>query len=268
MKDLTVYITTCDANIFVTKYFQYFFNKYWGKDFKVKILGFKKPDFKLEDNFEFVSIGKEQVGGAKGWSNYLIDYFSNIEDEFFIFGIDDFIVAREIDRESLNVCRKLMNDKIGRIDLQPSLQYARDPKDVSPYKVVDGVEFLQLVQSSDKNLYQNAGAFSIWNRKWFLKNIKRNWSPWDWEVSGSRLANNDGYLVLGVKNKWPVRKLELLSGRAWPGVLNVTGVRDNDLEIMKELQEDSDTVKEFKKITNGYGYNRIGSNWLEVIYGD
>ena len=36
------------------------------------------------------------------------------------------------------------------------------------------------------------------------------------------MANNDGFLVLGVEDRWPVKKLELLSGRAWPGVINTT----------------------------------------------
>jgi hypothetical protein len=269
MKDLTVYITTCDANIFITKYFQYFFNKYWSKDSKVKILGFNEPDFELSPNFEFVSIGEEQKGGAKGWSNYLIDYFSQIEDEFFIFGIDDFIVSREVDMESLEVCIDLMDKSIGRIDLQPSLQYARDPKFVTPYKVIDGVKFLQLAQSGGAfDLYQNSGAFSIWNRKWFLKNIKRDWSPWDWEIKGSQMANNDGYLVLGVEDRWPVKKLELLSGRAWPGVINTTGIRSNDLEEMKNLRKESDRIKKFENITKGYGYNRVGPKWLDVIFGE
>jgi len=105
----TVHITTCDANIFVIKYFQYFFNKYWGKHIKVKILGFNPPDFKLEENFEFVSLGTEQVGGAKGWSNYLIDYFSNIDDKYFIFGIDDFMISRPVDEEVFRACLEIMN---------------------------------------------------------------------------------------------------------------------------------------------------------------
>ena len=269
MKDLTVYITTCDDNMFITKYFQYFFNKYWSKDIKVKILGFSPPNFKLEPNFEFVSIGEKQIGGAKGWSNYLIDYFTSIDDEYFIFGIDDFIVSREVNLESLELCVGMMSEKIGRIDLQPSLQYARDPRFVSHYKTVNDVEFLQLSQTGGGiDIYQNSGAFSIWNKKWFLKNIKRDWSPWDWEITGSKMANNDGYLVLGVKDIWPVKKLELLSGRAWPGVINTTGIRVTDLEIMKSIRKENDRVYDFKNITNGYGYNRVGKKWLDKIFGE
>ena len=70
----TLYIPTCDSNSFVLKYFQYFFNKYWGNHINVKILGFNKPNVKFDKNIEFISLGTEQIGGANGWSNYLIDF--------------------------------------------------------------------------------------------------------------------------------------------------------------------------------------------------
>ena len=68
MSNLNVYIPTCDSHLFVVKGFAHFFNKYWGEDFQVKILGFTEPNFDLPSNFEFISMGKEQVGKAKGWS--------------------------------------------------------------------------------------------------------------------------------------------------------------------------------------------------------
>ena len=75
---MRVIIPTCDPHLFVLKGFSYCFNKYWGEDFKVTILGFSKPDFELPDNFEFVSMADEQVGKAKGWSNYVIEYIESI----------------------------------------------------------------------------------------------------------------------------------------------------------------------------------------------
>lgn len=269
-KDLTVYIGTCDSNMFVLKYFQYFFNKYWGKHIKVKILGFNPPDFKLDENIEFISLGTEQVNGAKGWSNYLIDYFNTIDDEFFIFGIDDFMIARPVDEELYQTCKKLLNDKIGRIDLQP-LQYARDSRFLKPYTTIDGVNFIVMNQSGNGQcLYQNAGAFSIWNRKWFLKNIRRDWSPWDWEVTGSQLAENDGYNVIGSVDRWVIRKLELISNAGWPGLINTRGLREVDINEMEKLKNPNDRVTQFQNIMDerwGY-YDHCGKDWVQIIFGD
>ena len=39
--------------------FQYLFNKFWSDKQKVTILGYEEPKFKLEDNFNFISLGKQ-----------------------------------------------------------------------------------------------------------------------------------------------------------------------------------------------------------------
>jgi hypothetical protein len=270
-KSLTVYITTCDDNQFVIKYFQYFFNKYWGKHMKVKILGFNEPDFDLDENFEFVSLGKEQIGGAKGWSNYLIDYFSSIEDEYFIFGIDDFMIARPVDEEVYSTALEIMDETIGRIDLQCSLQYARSSHHVIPFTEKNDIKFVRLVDSGKgHNLYQNAGAFSIWNKKWFLKNIRRDWSPWDWEVTGSMsLADGDGYFVVGSLDRWAIKKLELLSNAAWPGIVNVRGLRKEDVNEMQTLMSPYDRVTNFQPVMDNKWYYEVpNGDWEKTIFGE
>ena len=259
-KDLTVYIPTCDANVFVLKYFQYFLNKYWGNQVRVKILGFTPPRFKLNDNFEFISLDSEQKRGAKGWSNYLIDYFKSIKDEFFVLGIDDFMIVREVNLRSLEACCSLIHqdDHVGRVDLQPSLVKGREPRFLSPYKPVNGVEFIKLSQLGP---YQNAGAFSIWRREWFLKNIKHNWSPWDWEIKGSILAMNDGFWVVGAEKLWPIKKIELLSSQ-WPRFINSTGIRHNDLEVMRKMVEPTDGAQIFKDIHEPWFGLNSAHGWL------
>jgi hypothetical protein len=255
--------------MFVIKYFQYFFNKYWGKHMKVKVLGFSKPNFDLEENFEFISMGSEQVGGVKGWSNYLIDYFSSIDDEYFVKGLDDFMIARPVDEEVFKTCLELLSPEIGRIDLQPSLQYSRSSQHVYPYTEKNDIKFLSLVDSGHgHNLYQNAAAFSIWNRQWFLKNIRRDWSPWDWEITGSMsLADGDGYKVLGTVDRWAVRKLEILSSQ-WSDIINVRGIREEDLEMMKKLQISTDRLTKFEPVMEDKWYYEVPEGtWETVIFG-
>jgi hypothetical protein len=267
--ELTVYIPTCDANIFAVKYFQYFFNKYWDQNIKVKILGFSAPDFQLEKNFEFISLGREQVNNAKGWSNYLIPYFKELKCDYFIFGIDDFMIARPVDLEVVEAAKSLMNKSIGRIDLQP-LQYARNKKLFSPYAEVSGIKFFKMAQKQrfGKNLYRNAGAFSIWNREWFLKNIRPDWSPWDWEVLGSKMSENDGFEVIGSYDRFAIKKSELLSNQ-WPGIINTLGLRENDIEIMRRMVSPEDRIKLFQSFgSDKFGYAEFaGENWVEVLYG-
>lgn len=273
---INIHISTCDSNMFIIKYFQYFFNKYWSKNINVKILGFSEPDFKLEPNFEFISLGKQQIGGAKGWSNYLIDYFSNIEDEYFIFGLDDFMIARPVNQDSLNSCFNLIkyaknnNIPIGRIDLQCSLQYARDRDMIEPFIEFEKYKFIKLINHScGRLLYKNAAAFSIWNKEWFLKNIRRDWTPWQWESIGSNLADGDGYNVIGVVNHWPIKKVELLSSH-WSDTINVRGLRLADVEEIKKLSNKTDRIVNFKPILDEKWYyeQHAGKDWEKIILGD
>jgi hypothetical protein len=271
MSELNVYIPTCDANIFVVKYFQYFFNKYWGKHMKVKILGFNPPDFELDENFEFISMGSEQVGGAKGWTNHLLDFFEKIEDEYFVFGLDDFMISRPVDLELFKTCKELLSDKIGRIDLQPSLQYARRKDQVNFYAEKNGVQFLSLRSPQPGGSdYHIASAFSIWNKKWFLKNMKRNWSPWDWELTGSSsLQGGDSEpKVIGSVDRWTIKKLEVLSSR-WGDLINIRGIRKEDVEEMKKLSKPTDRIKNFIPIMDNQWYYSVpNGDWESTIFGD
>lgn len=267
-KKLTVYITTCDPNIFVIKYFQYFFNKYWDKKIKVKILGFSKPPFKLKSNFKFISLNKEQVNNASGWSNYLIKYFSKIKDDFFIFGIDDFMIVRPVNKKIFEACKSLLDNKIGRIDLQPA-QYTRHKSCFKNFCQKNGYEFKEIIKKKFfHKTYPVAGAFSIWNRKWFLKTLDSNMSPWEWEIKGSKKVQNDEYKVVCSWNKFAIKKVELLSERAWPGVINVTGIRKIDVKKMKKIKQKNDRIAIFRN-TNGKisGYEEFaGKHWIKKIF--
>jgi hypothetical protein len=271
MNTLKVYIPTCDDNIFIIKYFQYFFNKYWDDRIEVKILGFSPPNFKLASNFEFISLGDSQEGGAKNWTNYLIKYFATLDCEYFIFGIDDFMIARPVDTKVFDSAQKLLESKlkIGRIDLQP-LQYARDNLNYQYLDKIDEIKFFKLNQSgrSGENIYKISGAFSIWNRKWFLQNMKPNWSPWDWEVLGSFSAENDGYEVIGSYDRFAIKKSELLS-KQWPSKINTLGLRKEDVKTIKKMAVKEDRLNKFKVIgRNRLGYREFGGKkWIEKIYG-
>ena len=265
---MKIYISTYDDNEFFLKYFQYFFNKYWGSHMSVVFLGFKKPDITLDENFTFVSLSNKREGGVNNWSTYLMDYFSSIDDEYFIFGLDDFLIVREVNLELFNSCVEIMDKTIGRIDLQP-LQHARDKKYLSHYKTHNGFEFIKLSQKGNKgdNLYRASCAFSIWNKEWFLKTLKKNWSPWDWEIqSNDGRHDNDSFDVVATKDQWCIRKTEGLSER-WAGKINVKAIREEDKENMRKLMLPTDRITTFFN-NNEIQYAPFGDSWVDIIYGE
>jgi len=269
MKIKTFYISTCDKNNFILKYFIFFFRKYAGKNFNLKILGFNKPKIKFEKNIEFISLGKYQKNGAKGWTNYLIKYFSKIKDENIIFGLDDFLIARPINFKVLENCFLAVSPEIGRIDLQP-MQYARKKYLFKFHKKINGVNFYELKKYYFwEQTYGISAAFSIWNRKWFLKYLEKNMSPWEWELKSSKKVRFDKKKILCSWDQFAIKKVEMLSDGAWPGFLNTNGLRKADISSIKKIQRKSDRVKKFKAISGiRSGYEELaGKNWINKIFG-
>jgi hypothetical protein len=272
-KNLNVYIATSDSNIFIIKYFQYFFNKYFSDKYQVKILGFSKPKFKLEKNFKFISLAQKQIGGADRWSDYIVNYFKNIKDKFFIFGIDDFMVVRPVDfkilKTSVMLIKKYKN--IGRVDLQP-VQYAKNIFMFKKFGDHNSFQFKEIKKYFFLfKTYLATGAFSIWEKKFFLSSFEKNMSPWQWEIYGTKKLQKHKKIVICSWNCSAIKKIELLSNKAWPGYINIRGIRKEDINQMRKLVKQSDRVKKFKKVSSlvsGYcARNANDNNWVNKIYG-
>ena len=75
---MKIYISTSDKYLQLLKPFSFLFNRFWGEQQDVVVLGYKEPDFELPNNFEFVSMGVSR-NDPKEWSDGLRDYFKSID---------------------------------------------------------------------------------------------------------------------------------------------------------------------------------------------
>ena len=142
MKNLNMYIPIRDETNFMIKYYQYLFNKYWGKHVQVYFLGYKRPDIDLDENIHFISLAEKRDPSPSAWSAPIIDFFESIEDDYFHFSLEDLLIIRPIDLHLIEACQEMMGPSIGRIDLWNSVQY--DPCRrgwVEFYKEHSGVKF-------------------------------------------------------------------------------------------------------------------------------
>ena len=111
---MNIYILTSDKNIKYTEGLQYCVNKYWKPNPNVTILGYKKPLFKLDKNFKFISLGKDR--GASHVGEDLIKFFNSIEDKHFIFSVDDFFPIRYVNINLFEYLKnKMIEENISRI---------------------------------------------------------------------------------------------------------------------------------------------------------
>jgi hypothetical protein len=193
---MNIYILTSDKSIHIIEAFQYAFNKYWGCTQKVFILGYSDPQFELEENFKFISLGKDigpRVGGQ------LIDFFNCIKDEHFIFGMDDFPLISSINRNILDHATLIMKEDptVGRFGL------TGDTKD-RQHIIIDSRSDYEVIMNAQNVDYKLSGVWSMWNKKYFLKYLVPSMNLWDWEINGSSLSKNDGFEVIGTNKKYAI----------------------------------------------------------------
>jgi len=222
MGELKMYIPVRDETNFMIKYYQYLFNKYWSKDIDVYFLGYKKPDTILDDNIHFISLAESRAPHADAWSTKIVDFMESIDDEFFHFQMEDQLIIRPVDLELISACEEILDQTIGRIDLCNSVQFNSGRRGwVKFYKEHKGVRFLVEDQNPPASVYRISCSNSIWNRVWFLKTLKRGYSPSDWETKANDgRNNNDGYDVISTINRWTPSVVHSLS-RYWGNKINL-----------------------------------------------
>ena len=202
---LNIYISTCDKHIHLVKGHQYLFKKFWKNHPKVIVLGYKEPDFDLESNYEFVSMGKDR--GVGYWATDLRKYFKSIDDTHFIYGMDDHWIPQEVNEKVFNILSEYIKDeKVGRISLTDDIQQF-------PYSEYDSNNNIDIVRKKDwlvNETYHISTQYSIWNKEWMLKYLLENMSPWEFELNGSVEAMADGYKILGTCEKYAIKNMQVV----------------------------------------------------------
>ena len=193
MNNLKIYVTTSDDYVHLIKPFQFLFNKFW-KNAKVTILGYDNPKFKLNDNFEFVSLGTSTHTPSE-WGTDLKQFFEQTDDEFFILMLEDMFIVKPVNIKMLETIKSLLNINVGRFNISNNI----DESPLLQYETMGEIEEVELIQCTQDSNYRLSCMPSIWQTNYFLKYLQNGWSPWEFELRGSILAKNDGYQILGTK---------------------------------------------------------------------
>jgi hypothetical protein len=190
---MKVYISTSDKYDHLLRPFAFLFNRFWSKDQEVVVLGYRDLDFSLPDNFSFVSMGVSR-NDPHEWSTGLREYFSSIDDEWFIYATEDMFLVEPVNLESLNYLAQYMErPEVGRISLTND--------GMKKHHSILQDNLIQLEQNAD---YRLSCIYSAWNREYMLRYLQPEMSPWEFEVKGTEQAKNDGYSILGMNDNFPI----------------------------------------------------------------
>ena len=231
---MKIFISTCNTHLHLVPIFCHLFNKFWSSDQEVTILGYNHPEtykgIKLPLNFKFDQLNGGDQGTSQDFSDHMRRYFSQVDDDHFIWGVEDTFIKSPVDFKVLNAFKEICNSpcgsKVGRIDLTEGMSY----RPTSLWKSVDDVNVLINPQDADSRVTMQ---ISIWNKEYLLSYLKPNRNPWQFEEMANREAFNDGWDILGthrddrlavVKNEGVFRKN-----------INHLHLQGMDAETLKEI---------------------------------
>lgn len=192
---IDVLIPTCDQYIHYIEALQFSAKFFWPQhdQYKFIILGYQKPEFKLDTNFSFVSLGKQR--GPSFWAEDLISFLNTYDKEYFIYGNDDCCLTY-MDNYLFNLALQItLNDKtIGRFALMP--EGKKEPMSL----IKENIHQFNIYNYNNDSNYRLSLGWSIYRKDFFLEFCKPGMSPWDFEKSScggeSRTAITDNYQVL------------------------------------------------------------------------
>jgi hypothetical protein len=211
MTNLKVYVTTSDYYNHLIPGFAYLFNKYWSPNQAATILCYTLPDHSLPENFSMLSLGPpERFGnhipewkpgrrGANGesyptpkWTDSLLSFFERITDEHFILLQIDYFINKPAELDKIDFLSSFLTSRdVAKIDL--TLDLTRYSHRVFPHR-----DF-QIAVSDQHAEYRSSLQAAIWRRDYFLRLLKPNRSPWDFERIGKEELKNDGKIILGLR---------------------------------------------------------------------
>ena len=192
----SIHIWTSDKNMVCLPATCYLFNSFWPNKEQVKILGYKKPNLELPDNFEFISLGTQR--GPKKWSNDMIDFYSSADCEYFYSIWEDAFILKNVDNSIISLINQL-------IEKDKNFFKFNLTADVSSrsHQVLRKFENFDLILADQLSRYRFSTQHCVWNKKIFLDKLELNQTPWDFELNDSK-AMNDGLRIYSTKRKQAV----------------------------------------------------------------
>ena len=180
---MTVYVSTCDKYMHLLKGFAFLFNKYWGPDQNVVVLGFSTPPFELPSNFTFHSMEPVET---KAWTDNMRDYFSNIEDDHLVFLFDDYWLTEKIDLEAVKEMELLVEAGAVKGDLSNNTN-------CFPHHNTQGDEGYVIAHTNA--MYRTSTQPCVWKREWLIGILKPGLDPWQFELQGPSTELNSGDII-------------------------------------------------------------------------
>jgi len=217
--DLTVIIGTCDAYSPLWDNFVTLFDRYWQAPCEKIFVSENK--YKKYKGYEF------HLPGADKWSNRILSGLNNINTEYTVVILEDYYFIEKITKEEIefhiNFIEEFGANKVMMDYRCPNLTLAKE-------RSYRSRAFCRL---SARSNYLTSLQPSIWKTSHLISCMHKNWSPWDFEVEGTRkISGTENKTYLMLRNKKPywnaVRKGMIISS-GWPDIKKKEQLKEIEL---------------------------------------
>lgn len=217
-------------------------NKYWTKnDSNFKILGFKKPNCEIEENFEFISLG-EEYNDDSPWVLPLLKYFSSIDDEYFFLAFEDHFLTSEINNELMEECEKIISEDLSVSKIRMHPKYDENTI-ISDYN-----DNFYIGKSGVDSYIPTSLRPAIWRKNFFIRLLSHPAgisTPHHFEVYNNK-TDFSGYKILVPKGNLPIyADLDVMRGGKINPQTFESGIIDMDYYNIFLKEEDLIIFKNF-----------------------
>jgi len=151
----------------------------------VTVLGFKEEGIPtLPDNFSYVSLGNQDDFG-RYWTNPLIPYINELEEDYFVVMMGDFLLTDNVDIKRL----QLLEDEVRTGKADKALLDTH----LSAYTVEYKEDIRKVLPSAP---YRTTLHPCIWRKEYFKRYLKPNLTAWDFEVKNMPESQRDGATII------------------------------------------------------------------------
>ena len=252
---MNIYCMTCEPYYPTLPGFAHQFNKHWGADQNVIVVGYgpltydslypvkkegaPEPETLLPSNFSFLSLGKQADYPVGKWSDSLIRLLQIIPDDYPCIMFEDYWLLKPVKRDVVEVLYNFMTTtaSVIKMDLCAERMYSAGVTDYGEIVTGDDGTGIEIVKSDPHSPYHMSLMTGIYNKWLLLGVIQPNWSPWDTELIGTSVlaAHEDRILVLGTK-QYPVHQKLIHRGGGYKSFL-VDELSSMDNAGLKEMRE-------------------------------
>lgn len=181
---MKILVTTSNQQMGLLEPHATLFNRYWPEQ-QVTILGFNtinKP--RLPDNFEYVSLGRQDDFG-RYWTDPLIPYIKELDEDYFVLMMGDFLLTDYVETKKFNILEsEVKHGDADKVILDTHL---------SAYTVPFKPGVRELRQEAP---YRTTLHPAIWRKEYFLKFLKPNLTAWQFETLNMPESRRDKARIL------------------------------------------------------------------------